>query len=179
MCFPIYIYDSPIFKPGSVYRYGASRIGSSVCRTCKFADTKKNYPPPWSAKKMRVPLELAKKNEGTPRQLSNTAIYWMKSLCCIEEYPHFFCKSEEYPHFFLQVKGVPSFFLQIRGVPSFFLQFKTLEEYPHFFFANSRGSLIFFCNSRRRAIFLHSANLPISTNWTDPGLVVSCTDSFL
>ena len=43
---------------------------------------------------------FAKKMRVLPRQLPNTAIYWMKSLCCIEEYPHFF----------LQVRGVPLFF---------------------------------------------------------------------
>ena len=139
-------------------------------------------------KKMRVLLELAKKMRVLPRQLSNTAIYWMKSLCCIEEYPLFFCKKkwgyspdccltlpsigwnhcciEEYPHFFCKSEEYPYFFLQVRGVPSFF-------------FANSRGSLIFFCNSRRRAIFFCILQIyQISTNWTNLGLVVSCTEFF-
>ena len=51
---------------------------------------------------MKVPIEAAKQNEGTPRGcqkkkmrvlprlLSNTAICWKKSLCCIGEYPHIF-----------------------------------------------------------------------------------------
>ena len=125
-----------------------------------------------------------------PRQLSNTAIYWMKSLCCIEEYPLFFLqkKMRVLPRLLsntaiywmksLLHRGVPSFFFASqRSTLIFFLQVRGV---PSFFFANSRGSLIFFCNSRRRAIFFCIRQIyQISTNWTDPGLVVSCTDSFL
>ena len=120
-------------------------------------------------KKIALLLEVQKKMRVLPRQLSNTAIYWMKSLCCIEEYPLFFCKKkwgyspdccltlpsigwnhcciEEYPHFFCKSEEYPYFFCK-------------LEEYPHFFLQILGVALSFFAIQGGGQFFWHSANLP-------------------
>ena len=68
-----------------------------------------------------------------PRLLSNTAIYWMKSLlhrgvpsfffASQRSTLIFFCKLEEYPHFFLQILGVALSFFAIQGGGQFFFAF--------------------------------------------------------
>ena len=105
-------------------------------------------------KKMRVLLELAKKMRVLPRQLSNTAIYWMKSLCCIEEYPLFLLqkKMRVLPRLLSNTAIYWMKSLLHRGVPSFFFAsqrstlifFCKLEEYPHFFLQILGVALSFF-----------------------------------
>ena len=76
-------YSGFFLKPGSVYTdTGLLELEVQSIGIGKFADTKKISLLLEVQKKMRVLLELAKKMRVLPWQLSNTAIYWMKSLCC-------------------------------------------------------------------------------------------------